>query len=108
MKRLLPALLLLATPATVWSATEPGGKEIFQRHCVHCHAPGHENPGTRQLAMTRGENRAVLEERRDLTADYIEYIVRHGLMSMPAFVPSDLTDTQLRALTDYLTRSPSR
>jgi hypothetical protein len=31
-------------------------------------------------------------------------IVRQGLKAMPAFVPSDLTDAQLKALTDYVTR----
>jgi hypothetical protein len=31
-------------------------------------------------------------------------IVRQGLKAMPAFVPSDLTDDQLQALTEYLTR----
>jgi len=29
-------------------------------------------------------------------------IVRQGLKAMPAFVPSDLTDAQLKALADYL------
>jgi mono/diheme cytochrome c family protein len=107
MKQALPALLLfLAAPTVAWCGSDLAGKQAFDRHCIHCHAPGYENPGTRQLGLTRGQDKAVLEERADLTADYIRYIVRHGLMSMPAFVPSDLDDDQLDALTDYLTRTP--
>ena len=47
---------------------------------------------------------ARLWERKDLPAEYIRIVVRNGLKAMPAFVPSDLTDTQLQALTEYLTR----
>jgi mono/diheme cytochrome c family protein len=46
----------------------------------------------------------VLEERDDLEAEYVRLIVRHGIRAMPAFLPSTLTDADLRALTDYLTR----
>ena len=43
-----------------------------------------------------------MTERDDLPAAYIQMIVRQGLKAMPAFVPSDLTDAQLKALADYL------
>jgi len=95
------ALLAVTGPAV---AAELTGKEGFDRHCVHCHGPGNEATGTLQLARTRGEDKALLTERDDLPAVYIQYVVRHGLRAMPAFVPSDLTDAQLQALTDYLTR----
>jgi len=55
--------------------------------------------------MTRGKDKAVLEERKDLTADYIHKIVRNGLMAMPAFLPTDLTDAQLDALSGYLIKT---
>ena len=95
------ALLAAAAPAATAELT---GKEVFDRHCVHCHGPGNEATGTLQLARTRGEDKALLTERDDLRAVYIQYVVRHGLKAMPAFVPSDLTDAQLQALTDYLTQ----
>jgi mono/diheme cytochrome c family protein len=106
MKRTLPLLALILLSPSASGAQDLTGEQVFNRHCVHCHAPGDENPGTRQLGLTRGKDKAVLAERRDLAADYIRHIVRHGLMSMPAFVPSDLNDDQLDALTDYLTRAP--
>ena len=83
-------------------AQEPDGKEVFDRLCSHCHAPGIEHPATRQLAVTRGEDKAVLAERKDLAADYVRYVVRNGLRSMPGFYPSDLTEAQLEALVRYL------
>jgi mono/diheme cytochrome c family protein len=103
-------LITLTASAVLLAATAPGaaaeltGKEVFDRHCVHCHGPGNEAVGTLQLARTRGEDKALLTERDDLPAVYIQMIVRQGLNAMPAFVPSDLTDAQLKALTDYLTQ----
>ncbi len=94
------ALLAAAVPA----AADTAGKEVFDRHCVHCHGPGKEMAGTLQLARTRGADKALLTERDDLPAVYIEYVVRHGLKAMPPFVPSDLTDAQLQTLIDYLTK----
>ena len=44
-----------------------------------------------------------MAERTNLTADYIEYVVRHGMRSMPPFAPSDLTDAKLKALVSFLT-----
>ncbi len=94
------ALAGLARPA---AGAEMKGKEVFDHYCVHCHGAG-DWPGTMQLARTRGKDRALLAERTDLTSDYIEYIVRHGLKSMPPFTPSDLTDAKLEALVGFLTR----
>jgi mono/diheme cytochrome c family protein len=86
------------------SATDLTGQEVFERHCVHCHGPGNEAVGTLQLARTRGKDKALLTERKDLPAEYIRIVVRNGLKAMPAFVPSDLTDAQLQSLAEYLTR----
>jgi (+)-pinoresinol hydroxylase len=86
------------------AAADPTGEEVFNRHCVHCHGPGGEMTGTQQLARTRGKDKALLTERDDLPPEYIQMIVRQGLKAMPAFVPSDLTDAQLKALADYLSK----
>jgi len=102
-RRLLPALLFASTAALA-AEPVPAGKAVFDRNCSHCHAPGPYRPGTLQLGLTRGPDRAVLEERTDLTADYVRHVVRHGLKAMPPFVPSTITEAELRALTDYLVR----
>ena len=71
-------IFFLITTPLCYAETEISGKEILDK--------------------------AVLAERDDLTAEYIDYIVRHGLMSMPPFKPSNITDAELKALTDYLIR----
>jgi mono/diheme cytochrome c family protein len=105
MKRiaLTASMAFLATAMPVMGS-ESMGKEVFDRYCVHCHGPGNEATGTLQLARTRGKDKSLLTERDDLRPLYIQYVVRHGLKAMPAFVPSELTDAQLEALADYLTR----
>lgn len=105
MKRqtLILALLLYVSglcPAYADAATS--GKALFEKHCSHCHAPGYEHPGTRQLGLSRGKDKAVLVERHDLSGEYINYVVSNGLMAMPAFLPTDITDAQMQELINYL------
>jgi mono/diheme cytochrome c family protein len=95
------SLLAVNVPAAGADLT---GEEVFNRHCVHCHGAGAEMTGTQQLARTRGKDKALLTERDDLPVAYVQMIVRQGLKAMPAFVPSDLTDAQLQALADFLSK----
>jgi mono/diheme cytochrome c family protein len=88
-------------------AAESPGKQLFDRHCAECHAPGHGHPGTQRLAWSRGEAAAVLEQRKDLSADYIKAIVRRGLYEMPPFRPSELSERELSQLSAYLARRGS-
>lgn len=96
----LPVLATLSMPAI---AVDMTGKEVFEHYCTYCHGSS-DGPGTMQLKRTRGADKALLTERSDLAPDYIEYIVRHGLKSMPAFVPSDLSDARLKALVAFLAK----
>ena len=92
------ALLLISTSAL---AAEPKGSEVFEHYCTHCHGTA-DAPGSMQLSRTRGKDKGLLTQRTDLAPDYIEYIVRHGLKSMPPFAPSDLDETKLKALIAFL------
>jgi mono/diheme cytochrome c family protein len=96
--------LLLQASLEASAADWTEGKRVFERRCAECHAPGVGHPGTQQLGWTRGDSRAILEQRSDLTAAYISVIVRNGLVEMPAFRPTEINDTQLRQLADYLAR----
>jgi len=96
----MSALVALTTPA---AAAEMNGKEVFGHYCTYCHGSA-DGPGTMQLSRTRGKDKGLLTQRTDLAPEYIQYIVRHGLRSMPAFVPSDLTDARLKALLAFLTK----
>jgi mono/diheme cytochrome c family protein len=100
---LLIGVAALAGAARPAAAEEPKGKEVFEQYCSHCHGPG-DAPATVQLDRTRGKGKGLLTERTDLAPEYIEYIVRHGLKSMPPFVPSDLTEAKLEALVGFLTK----
>jgi mono/diheme cytochrome c family protein len=102
--RVLATVLALTTTAAQAADPPPAGKLVFDRMCAECHAPGHGHPGTQQLAWTRGDARSVLEQRTDLPAAYIRLVVRSGLLEMPAFRPTEITDDELRQLTEYLTR----
>jgi mono/diheme cytochrome c family protein len=97
---LVPVLVALALPA---AGAEMTGREVFEHYCAACHGSA-DGPGTMQLARTRGKDQALLAERTNLTTDYVAFVVRHGLRSMPPFVPSDLTDARLQALAAFLAR----
>jgi mono/diheme cytochrome c family protein len=84
-------------------AAEMTGREVFDHYCAQCHGSS-DGPGTMQLRRTRGQDRALLTERTNLTPSYIEYVVRHGLRSMPPFAPSDLTAAKLEALAVFLAK----
>jgi (+)-pinoresinol hydroxylase len=94
---------------------EQRGREVFQQRCVACHAAipkdGIGPPylpamaGTQALqARYKGAKPAELDQRTDLTADFVKAIVRGGLNSMPFFRPTELSDDDLSALGAYLTR----
>jgi len=63
-----------------------------------------DKPGTVSL-MARGQKPAVLEERTDLTATAIKTFVRHGVLFMPTFRKTEISDADLDAIAAYLTRN---
>jgi (+)-pinoresinol hydroxylase len=48
---------------------------------------------------------AALEERTDLTPETVSLFVRQGVLIMPPFRKTEITDTELQALGEYLTKS---
>lgn len=88
------------------TATAPNpGKRVFDHWCAACHAPGPYFPATASLAVKYGkEMPAALEERTDLTPEVIGYFVRHGVSMMPSFRKTEISDAELKALGDYLSR----
>lgn len=94
---------------------ERRGREVFDQRCRACHGEIPDEvfgpvflsqmPGTALLEERyRGELPAELEKRTDLSAAYIEAVVRDGLRSMPFFRPTELSDDDLEAVVAYLTR----
>jgi (+)-pinoresinol hydroxylase len=91
------------------------GKEVFQNLCSGCHGPVIKNaspgigatmPGTDALAAKyKGAKPAMLEERTDLTTEFIQIFVRNGVSVMPRFRKTELSDADMKALSAYLTRN---
>lgn len=80
------------------------GALVFAGACVVCHAPG--TPTTAMLQdRYKGSVPALLEERTDLTQEYIRSVVRSWRPRMPAFRPTEVSDEELAALAAYLTRN---
>jgi mono/diheme cytochrome c family protein len=109
------APLPASAAAALKDPREQRGREVFQQRCVACHAAipkdGIGPPylpamaGTQALqARYKGAKPAELDQRTDLTADFVKAIVRGGLNSMPFFRPTELSDDDLSALGAYLTR----
>ena len=91
-----------AQPTTAVESSNRAGRVIFELHCAGCHDPGPAHAATKQLALVRGEDKAVIMQRKDLTADYIKYIVRDGLLEMPPFRPTDINNAELDNLATYI------
>lgn len=82
------------------------GRQVYERWCAICHSPGAKMPGTFALAYKYRMTRVppVLAERVDLTPAAIKSAVRQGASVMPFFRKTEISDVELVALTDYLTR----
>ena len=81
----------------------PSGEAVYQHWCAPCHAPGPGHPGTQSLQVKYGgKTPAVLLERSDLTPQAIAVFVRTGVLSMPPFRKTEVSDADLAALTSYI------
>lgn len=83
------------------SARDRGAK-VFEHRCAMCHREG--QTGTFVLARRLGPERALIEQRTDLTGPYIRVVVRAGLLNMPRISRVELPDGDLAAVVSYLTR----
>jgi (+)-pinoresinol hydroxylase len=98
----------LALASTAFAAPDQEqierGHKVYDKWCFPCHGTGVGKPGTDSLAA-RGQKPAVLEERTDLNAPMIKQFVRHGVLFMPVFRKTEISDAELDAIAAYLTRN---
>jgi mono/diheme cytochrome c family protein len=82
------------------------GEAVFVRWCSHCHSAGRGNPGTESLQVKyAGKLPAVLVERKDLSPEAVRLFVRQGVLSMPPFRKTEVTDAELAQLATYVARN---
>src|SRR5262245_8248396 len=96
-------LVALGFASAATAADAPSGEQVYKRWCVHCHAAGRGNPGTASL-QTKYKNAipAVLIERTDLLPEFVTQSVRHGVLSMPPFRKTEITDAELAVLSKWI------
>lgn len=80
------------------------GTDVYNYWCAACHNPG-KPAFVALLTLHEGQLPPNLEDRQDLDADYVRYIVRNGLSAMPHFRQTQISDTQLDALANYLDKT---
>ena len=97
--------LVLAASLLAQEPDHDPGKATFDKWCTPCHGSGPGKPGTMVLAQRYGTSRpALLEERTDLTSEYLTTFVRNGIGVMPQFRKTEITDAELAQMIDYLLR----
>lgn len=113
MKRALRVAMLAAAAASAGSGAQAAqaagpaqavsGEAVYNRWCGHCHAPGRGNPGTESLQVKYGGKiPAVLLDRTDLSPQAVAQFVRSGVLSMPPFRKTEITDAELAAVAAYV------
>jgi mono/diheme cytochrome c family protein len=102
---ILALALAIVGSAGAQDAPDHAGKLVFDKWCTPCHGDGPGKPGTIVLAQRYGDSRpALLEERTDLTREYLQTFVCGGVGIMPPFRKTEITDADLDELIAYLLR----
>lgn len=81
-----------------------GGERLYVQYCGMCHGKG--GMGTGLLA--RRTDRPLLEERNDLTVDYVIQAARTGIGNMPPVPRGEVSDADIRQIAAYLTAPKAR
>jgi (+)-pinoresinol hydroxylase len=100
----VPILAGAGTALAADSSVETG-RQVYQKWCTPCHGAGPGKPATTLMAAQyKGSKPAVLEERTDLTAPLIKGVVRNGILIMPRFRKTEISNSELDGIVAYLTR----
>jgi (+)-pinoresinol hydroxylase len=85
------------------------GRAVYTQWCAPCHDPGVTHPGTHALTVKyQGVKSGVLLEWKDLTPVTVKFLVRHGISVMPQFRKTEISDQELDALAQFLSRNTPR
>jgi (+)-pinoresinol hydroxylase len=85
------------------------GKALYEYWCTSCHGRGPGHPGTQALAERYGSTLPdVLEDRKNLTPEFVAVFVRNGISIMPFFRKTEINDAELADIGAYLSRNTPR
>ena len=97
------ALLLGITGMTANAEERPRpGEESWALFCEGCHRPDGEGPGAVMLQRRFGDQRMAIKGNTTLTPEYIKQVVRNGFLEMAPLRPTDITDSELDLLIEFL------
>lgn len=111
---ILPALAMLPLLAVSVAAKPSGiihanlatpnlnGKALFKEKCVMCH----DATGMGTGLLARRTKPAMLTKRGDLTVNFVIQAARTGIGNMPALTRGEVSDPQLKAIAEYLSKGP--
>lgn len=105
---MLGSLQSASAAAPAASGRVASGLAVYTKWCAPCHDPGIMHPGTHALMVkypTGSRASGVIVQWTDLPADYVAFMVRHGMSVMPPFRKTEITDSELAALSAYLSRN---
>lgn len=90
--------------AVAASTAEDGwtGEKLFASRCGMCHRAG--GMGTGILSRRPNGGSGLLEERRDLTGEFIRAVARAGTGNMPRIPRGEVSDAQLARIATYLAK----
>jgi (+)-pinoresinol hydroxylase len=95
------SICLAAEASADHGEAEIRGKQVFDHWCVACHGHGAARPGTDAMRRN-GFNPPYLTERSDIAPALTRQVVRHGILFMPWFRKTEISDAQLEDLAAYL------
>jgi mono/diheme cytochrome c family protein len=106
-KRILCTAALLmafgAQAAEPQTANSQSGKTLFAERCGMCHQTN--GMGVGLLSRRPGDtSKGLLENRTDLSAAVVKVVVRNGIVNMPRISRGEVSDPQLAAIAEYLSR----
>ena len=73
---------------------------LYVEKCSMCHRE--MGMGTVLLARRMDPAQAELEDRSNLTAQFVQIVARRGIGNMPPIPPGEVSDEQLEIIADYL------
>jgi len=99
---ILTSCLFLAS-AVLAEKSISDAEGLYLKNCETCHGVGPGNPGTQALEFKyQGAIQPVLLQRKGLTPQFIEYVVRNGMNTMPFFRKTEISEVDLELISNFI------